>query len=305
VNMPKIVFFGTGETSLEALQSLVDNFIVEAVITKPALMTSSGKARPTEVESFAKSLGIPVYTPSNRQKLDEVIQSHRFASNVGVVLDYGLILSEATINSFSLGILNSHFSLLPNFRGADPIRAAILSGEDVTGVTIIKIVAELDAGPILTWAEFELNDTITEPELRAELSNLNCSLLTETLQLYLNGDIDPVEQDSESASFTNKVAKSDGLLDTYNKDAVTLSREVRAYAGWPKSFIEYNDHTIIIIKAQPTDTKIDISKIKIVEKDIYLGCKEGSLKILELQIPGKKPMGSASFINGYKALLTT
>lgn len=297
-----LVFFGTGSTSLEALQALCLDFTIEAVITKPATNTSSGHTRPTEVEIWAKQNNLEVFTPSNKSELSKIVANQQFESNVGVVLDFGMIVPQDVINSFSLGIINSHFSLLPLHRGADPIRAAILEGDKTTGVTIMKIVAELDAGPILTWAEYDLRSTITEPELRTALSELNCALLPESLTLYLNGDIDPIEQDVTQATFTSKVSKDDGLLDA-TKSATQLEREIRAYITWPKSYILVQNQQISIKKATVSDIKVDPGKLTVHEKKLYFGCKNGSLEIIELQPAGKASMSAQAFTNGYKHLL--
>ncbi len=298
----KIVFFGTGNTSLDALQALCLDFTIEAVVTKPAVKTSSGRARPTEVEKWANSQGLKVFTPSSRKELTLLFEEHNFESTTGVVLDYGLIIPQSVIESFTLGIINSHFSLLPLHRGADPIRAAILEGDQTTGVTIMKIVAELDAGPILTWAEYELNDEITEPDLRSALSELNCTLLPETLKLYLNGDIDPIEQDVTQVTFTSKVNKENGLLEP-TKSATQLEREIRAYIAWPKSYILVQDQQITIKKAIASDIKVEVGKLSVHDKKLYFGCEDSSLEILELQPAGKATMNAQGFVNGYQTLL--
>lgn len=298
----KIVFFGTGNTSLDALQALCLDFTIEAVVTKPAVKTSSGRARPTEVEKWANSQGLKVFTPSSRKELALLFEEHNFESTTGVVLDYGLIIPQSVIESFTLGIINSHFSLLPLHRGADPIRAAILEGDQTTGVTIMKIVATLDAGPILTWAEYDLDPQITEPDLRTALSELNCALLPETLQLYLNGDIDPIEQDVTQATFTSKVSKEDGLLDPA-KSATQLEREIRAYITWPKSYILVQDQQITIKKAIASDIKVEVGKLSVHDKKLYFGCEDSSLEILELQPAGKATMNAQGFVNGYQTLL--
>lgn len=302
LSKPSLVFFGTGPTSLDALQALNQDFTIEAVITKPAVKTSSGNTRPTEIEGWATQQNLPVLTPASKAELSELIVEHSFASTAGVVLDYGRIIPQDVIDSFALGIVNSHFSLLPQHRGADPIRAAILEGDKTTGVTIMKIVAELDAGPILTWAEYELTDTITEPNLRTALSELNCALLPATLKLYLNGDIDPIEQDSEAATYTSKTRKEDGIIDP-SKLPDQLVRQVHAYVNWPKSYFELNGSTIVIVDAKASAVEAPLGKLANSEGKLYFGCTAGSLEIITIQPAGKKLMDSQSFINGYKQLL--
>lgn len=298
----KIVFFGTGQTSLDALIELDKNFTIEAVITKPATKTSNGGSRPTNVELWAKKAGLRVFNPANKNELADLIISNKFSSNVGVVLDYGYIIPQEVIDSFALGILNSHFSLLPAYRGADPIRSTILGGDKTTGVTIIKIVAELDAGPILAWAEYSPANSITEPELRAALSELNTGLLTETLKLYIGGDIDPIDQDSASATYTHKTSKQDGQID-FAKSAEQIEREIRAYQGWPKSFFNYNDKIFSIIEAKPSNKTVLAGKLVLVDKHLYLGCKDSSIEIIKIQPAGKPALSALDFINGYQNII--
>lgn len=297
-----IVFFGTGQTSLEALIELEKNFIIEAVVTKPAPRTSNGSSRPTEVERWAKTMGLKVFNPAGKQDLTELIRSQKFSSSVGVVLDYSLIIPKDVIESFSLGILNSHFSLLPRYRGADPIRSTILNGDDETGVTIIKIVSDLDAGPILSWAEYSLKNEITAPELRSELSELNARLLNETLKLYLAGDVDPIAQDDSRATYTTKTSKQDGLIDS-TKPAKQIEREVRAFKIWPKSYFYFNDLLIFVSKATVSDKKFPTGELSIDEKNLYYGTASGSLQLEILQLSGKAEMTAANFINGYKKMI--
>ncbi len=300
-NAQSIIFFGTGQTSLDALKVLSEKFTIEAVITKPDT-TVHNKAQPTAVAAWARTNAISVYKPANKSELSALVAEKKFRANIGVVLDYGVIIPADVIDSFEHGIVNSHFSLLPTWRGADPIRAAVLHGDSVTGVTIMLIVPELDAGPILSWGEVALTDATTAIELRAELSELNCALLPETIQLYLDGSIEPIAQDTESATLTTKTRKEDGLLNP-SLTAHELIRQINAYLGWPKSYFEVNGNLMVITKAKASDYSTDPGTLSTHNGKLYFGCNGGSLEIQEIQPAGKKPMDAQSFINGYKNLL--
>lgn len=300
-NAQSLVFFGTGQTSLDALRTLSEEFEIEAVITKPD-DTRHSKARPSEVAAWARQNAISVYKPTNKQELSTLVAEKKFHSQLGVVLDYGVIIPEDVIDSFEHGIVNSHFSLLPAWRGADPIRAAILHGDAVTGVTIMLIVPELDAGPILSWAEVSLDDTTNAIDLRNQLSELNCALLPETIRLYLSGDIEAVQQDEVAATFTTKTHKEDGLLNP-NLHAKQLVRQINAFIGWPKSYFDWNDNKVVITKALASTHAAPLGTLSADTNKLYFGCKDGSLEIVEIQPAGKKPMDARSFINGYKNLL--
>lgn len=296
-----IVFFGTGQTSLDALKTLAEEFEIEAVITKPD-GTNHSKARPTEVAAWARQNAISVYKPANKTELSALVAEKQFRSSIGVVLDYGVIIPKDVIDSFEHGIVNSHFSLLPAWRGADPIRAAILHGDSTTGVTIMLIVPELDAGPILSWGEIALNDSTNAINLRNQLSELNCALLPETIRLYVGGDIEPMQQDETVATFTTKTQKENGLLDP-SLTPQELLRQINAYAGWPKSYFTWNNSQVVIAKAIASAHNAPEGTLSVDNGKLYYGCKDGSLEIIEIQPAGKKPMDSKSFINGYKNLL--
>jgi methionyl-tRNA formyltransferase len=198
---------------------------------------------------------------------------------------------------FTKGILNSHFSLLPKYRGANPIRAAVLNGDNTSGVTIIRITPGLDDGPILTWSEIDIAG-LNAVELREELSKINCALLPETVELYFNNQLEPIEQDDQEATHTHKTTKADGQIDT-EKSPKVLAQEILAYAGWPKSYITIDDKEIIIIEANPSDVSAPKGEFLVDNKKLYLGCSGGSLEITKLQPQGKAPMDAQGFINGY------
>jgi methionyl-tRNA formyltransferase len=296
-NNNSIVFFGTGQTSLEALQCLSENYVVELVVTKPPATNSAGKPFKNAVHSWADGNNIPVINPKNKTELAELLKEVNPQSQLGIVLDFGMIIPAEVIDMFSKGILNSHFSLLPKYRGANPIRAAVLNGDHTSGVTIIRITPGLDDGPILTWSEIDIAG-LNAVELREELSKINCALLPETVELYLNNQLEPIEQDEQEVTHTHKTTKADGQIDT-EKSPKILAQEILAYVGWPKSYISINDKEIIIIEANPIDMSAPKGEFFVDNKKLYLGCNGGSLEITKLQPQGKAPMDAQGFINGY------
>ena len=296
-NNTSIVFFGTGQTSLEALQCLSEEFVIELVITKPLATNSAGKEFKNNVQIWAEENGIKVINPKDKTDLIELAKEANISSELGIVLDFGMIIPSEVIDMFPKGILNSHFSLLPKYRGADPIRTAILNGDKKSGVTIIRITPGLDDGPILTWAELAISN-MNALELREELSKLNCALLPETARMYLNNELEPIEQDESEATHTHKATKENGRIDT-NKSPKVLAQEILAYAGWPKSYIDIDGKEIIILEAKPSDTSVLLGEFKAENKKLYLGCNSGSLEIIKLQPQGKAPMDAQGFINGY------
>ena len=292
-----IVFFGTGQTSLEALQCLSEDFDIKLVVTKPPATNSAGKAFNSPVHEWAQKNNLKIITPANKADMVAQLSYFKLQKCLGIVLDYGMIIPSEVIDYFEQGILNSHFSLLPKYRGSNPIRAAILSGDTTSGVTVIKITPGLDEGPILTWAEIDI-EGLDSTKLRDKLSELNCALLCETVRLYTSGDIEPVEQDASEVTHTQKTTKEDGLISPA-KSAKQLYCEILAYAGWPKSYINYNGGTLIFIKARPSKIKVTPSKLEVINNKLHYGCKNGSLVIQTIQPSGKGPMEASAFINGY------
>ena len=296
-NNNSIVFFGTGQTSLEALQCLSEEFTIELVVTKPPATNSAGRPFKNPVHSWAEDNGVAVINPKDKLELEGLLEKANLKSKLGIVLDFGMIIPSVVIDMFDMGILNSHFSLLPKYRGANPIRAAILNGDKTSGVTIIRITPGLDDGSIITWSEVDIIG-LTATELREELSKINCALLPETVSLYLNGQLEPIEQDEQEATHTHKTAKADGQIDT-SKSPEVLAQEVLAYSGWPKSYITINNKEIIIIEAKPSNVSAPKGELKVDNKKLYLGCSGGSLEISKIQPQGKAPMDAQGFINGY------
>jgi methionyl-tRNA formyltransferase len=285
-----ILFFGSGPVAAASLRSLADNFSVEAVITKAVPAHHKGIA---PVEELADELGLPIIFATTKKELDQVFAERTFTSKVGVVVDYGVIISQAVINAFPLGIVNSHFSLLPEWRGADPITFSILSGQEKTGVSLMVIEPTLDTGKLITQKVLPIASDDTTPTLTKKLVTLSNTLLVEYLPRYIDGEIAPKNQPHpDRVTFSRKLTKDDSILD-FSKPAAQLEREVRAFTGWPKSRTTLLGQDVIVTKAhvsQTQETKLDIP------------AGDGQyLSIDELIAPSGRKMDAKSFLNGYAA----
>lgn len=233
----KIIFFGTPQVSADILQILHDaGYEISAIVTNPdAPVGRKHIITPSPVKVLADQLGLPIFQPI---KIDQEFVEKLMANNqwlMAVVVAYGKILPQSLIDSFPLGMLNIHYSLLPKYRGASPVEQAILNGDEKTGVTIQKLVFKLDAGPIVAMKEFPINDEITTPELKGRLTDVGGELLLETLPKYIAGEISPAEQEHSVATHCGKVDKADGELLSTDSD-ITKWRKYRAYFGWPGVF---------------------------------------------------------------------
>jgi methionyl-tRNA formyltransferase len=296
-----IVFFGSGPVAAESLRLLVQHCTVEAVITKPRAPHHRG---PVPVLELAEELSLPICTAENRKQLNELFEDARFKSRVGVLIDYGIIISQSIINYFPLGIINSHFSVLPEWRGADPITFSILSGQEQTGVSIMLLTAGMDEGPLLGFGEYDLPANITTPELTDDLIQLSDALLQHELPRYLEGEAHIVPQDvtGREVSYSRKLTKDDGILD-WTKPARVLEREIRAFIEWPKSRGALGKMDVIITKAHVADETGTPGGVTVTDKLPVVYCGEQALVLDRLKPAGKQEMTGQAFLAGYKAQL--
>lgn len=296
-----IVFFGSGPVAARSLELLTQDFDIEAVITKPQ--------PPHHKEVFpvlylAKKLGLKVFTPNGKSELSDLFATKPVKSRLGVVIDYGFIIGNDVIDYFPLGIINSHFSLLPKWRGADPITFSILSGDDEAGVSLMLIVEKMDEGPLLSQEKLALNPNITTPKLTDQLIDLSNQMLKRDLPRYLAGEIKPYEQSSEGVSYSRKFTKEDGVID-WNKPAEQVEREIRAFVEWPKSRTVIGNKEVIITKAKVIESAGKPGSIEVKNKELAVYCGKQALLIERLKPAGKKEMTIEAFLAGYKDRLVS
>lgn len=296
-----IVFFGSGPVAAESLRLLAKQFAIEAVITKPKPEHHRGDF---PVITTAESLNLPLHTVKNKAELSLLIKSAGLKSRLAVLIDFGIIVTQDVIDYFPLGIINSHFSLLPEWRGADPISFAILSGQDKTGVSLMLIDAGMDTGKILCQKSHPISAQATTPQLTEELIRLSNELLGEYLPRYTAGKVQPRAQSHpERATYSRKLRKEDGVIN-WHKPAVQIEREIRAFLEWPRSRTTLAGKEVIITKAHAVPSEPVEAKPGDVEyisdaKTIMISTASGSLCIDRLQPAGKKEIDAAAFINGY------
>lgn len=299
-----IVFFGSGPVAAESLRLLAQNFTIEAVVTKPRKPHHKGDV---PVLSACEHLGLPVKTAMNKSQLDDLFNKRPFQSRVGVLVDFGIIVSQKVIDYFPLGIVNSHFSILPEWRGADPITFAILSGQKQTGVSLMLLTVKMDMGPLLAYAEYGIDDNVTTPELTAGLIQLSNTLLTDQLPRYMKGTAQTAPQSvtGRTVSYSRKLTKQDGMLD-WSKSAEVLCREIRAFIEWPKSRTVLAGKDTIITKAHvvpgdsPDGRPGEIEASLIADGILTIKTADGRLCIDALKPAGKREMSAREFLAGNK-----
>jgi methionyl-tRNA formyltransferase len=299
-----IIFFGTGPVAAASLKLLSQSFEIEAVITKPRQPHHRGEVPVLDV---ANKLELPLIEVANKKEVSEKVPNQQFRSRVAVLIDFGILVEQKVIDVFPLGIVNSHFSLLPQWRGADPITFAVLSGQDKTGVSLMLLVEAMDEGPLLAVGETVLPADTTAPELTRNLIGLSYALLKDVLPKYIAGKLigSPQEKVADAVgysaqpSYSRKLTKEDGILD-WHKSAEQLGREVRAYLEWPKSRTILGGHAVIITQAHAEAGEGTPGGLWLQNKRLGVYCSRGILMIDRIKPAGKGEMSIEAFINGYR-----
>lgn len=257
----KFAYFGTPTVASETLALLIEHgFIPDIVVTSPDAPRDRGHVlTPSPTKTLALSHGIKVFTPA-RLDADAMSDVRACDCDYAICVAYGKIFPEELIAAFPLGVLNVHYSLLPKYRGATPLETALLMGEKETGVTIQKMVKELDAGDIIAQETVTIADGETARELCPRLIALGANLLADTIPEYLEGNITPIKQDSARATRAHKLKKEDGLL-SLDAPAEVNWNKYRAYADSIGTYFFENDKRIKIAVASFKNGKFNIERV--------------------------------------------
>lgn len=300
----RVVFMGTPNFAVPSLQALIDaGYEIPLVFTQPDKRGNRGKVIPSPVKVLAESAGIPVAQPFSIRKEPDAIQQLRDAEpDIVVVAAFGQILPQEVLDIPKIDCINVHGSLLPDLRGASPMQAAILKGYDITGVTIMKMEAGLDTGPMISTVSCNIEGKNIY-EVADMLAEAGAKLLVKTLPSVIDGTALYIGQNDDESSYAKMIKKTDGMTD-FNEAADVLERKIRAYLDWPTLYSYLDDKQIKFFAAEPVmDEKCDGEPGTISEicKEYFtLNCAEGKLKILELQAQGKNRMKASDFLRGHK-----
>lgn len=296
----RIVYMGTPDFAVKPLEALCEaGHDVALVVTQPDAVRDRGKkVKKTPVKETAERLGIDVIQPERLRREPDAVQRIRdTAPDVIAVAAFGQILPKEILDIPQKGCLNVHGSLLPRFRGASPIQRAVLEGDEETGVTIMYMAEELDAGDMLAKASTPIAEK-TAGELHDELSAMGASLLVETLSKL--DEIVPEKQDEALVTYAPLISKEDGHMD-FSHDPAYLSRMIRAFDPWPGTYAYMGEKRMKIWKAAPAEGDAgadDGTVVKTDEEGIYISAGGGLLKVTEIQMPGKKRVAAAEYLKG-------
>lgn len=300
--MTKIIFFGTSSFAAEALRGLAadSEIAIDAVVTAPdKAVGRHQEITASPVAAAAAELGMTVMKPERLRDPEFLKLIAEHSPDAFVVAAYGKILPQALLDIPRFGALNIHGSLLPKYRGASPIQAAIAAGETTTGITMMLMDSEIDHGNMLAKYELDIPAEQTAPELESRLAELAREHIAADLKSYVNGGAQGVEQDHDSATFTEIIAKEDGAID-WNRPSSEIYNQFRAYYAWPGIHTSYDGKRFKILDCRPSEVEagLPVGAVFVKEDRCYVTCGSGSLELLEVQLEGKKAMSIADFLNG-------
>lgn len=298
----RVAFFGTPDFAVPVLEALMDipEITMVTVVTQPDKPIGRKQVvTSTPVKKVAEKYQVPVCQPDRIKSVKFEKCARDVDLDIAIVVAYGKIIPQKLLDIPKQGWINIHGSLLPKYRGASPIQAAILSGEKETGVTLMKIDEGLDTGDIISQKKIPIDSTDNFESLHDKLSHLGADLMKESLLDYLNGKIKSKPQDNSIATKTAIIKKDDGKID-WTKNAEDIEHHVRAYNPWPGSFCKFNSKTFKILSVELATEDIQLNPGKVVYKDnsLIIGCGKGLLKLTKVQLEGKKPQTAVEFVNG-------
>lgn len=301
----RIIFAGTPEIAVPSLEILAKNFEVCGVLTNPDRPKGRKKKLiPSPVKEKALELGLTVYQPEKLTKaFREEIEALK--PDLLVSVAYGKIFREKFLGAFPRGGLNLHPSLLPLYRGASPLMAAILGGDDESGITVQRLAPEMDSGNILVQRSFPMNHTETTLSLTKAVSVTGAEYLLEAVTMIDQGKDEDFAQDHDKATYCTLVQKEDGLIN-WEEKAELILRKIRAYNPWPLAHTSFEEKGLNILQASLWTGECSVtgkpgSVLEMNKKEgILIQTGEGIIAVTELQLQSKKVLDHKSFINGVK-----
>jgi methionyl-tRNA formyltransferase len=299
---PRTVFMGSPEFSLPILRLLAESYPVTGVVTQPDRPAGRGRAlTPPPVKALAEELGLPVIQPARLKEPAAMEQLAAWQPDLIVVAAFGQILRPAVLDLPRYGCINVHASLLPRWRGAAPIQAAILEGDEQTGVTIMRMDPGVDTGPLLSQRSIPIHSDDTAGSLSQRLAGLGAQLLVETLPGYLSGERGPQPQDDSQATYAPMLKKEDGRLD-FSQPADRLALRVRAFNPWPGAYTIWQEQPLKVHQASRLDKPSPGPGRTVVHGgQPAVGTSDGLLVLEEVQPAGKRPMPGTVFLNGARS----
>ncbi len=301
--MTRIVFMGTPGFAVPPLEQLAESYQIAAVVTQPDRPAGRKRrltAPPVKEAALARSL--PVWQPPSLRTPEAAAHLRTLAPDLIIVVAFGHILRADVLDIPPHGCLNLHGSLLPKYRGAAPVTAAILAGETETGITLMRMDEGMDTGPIIAQATCSIAPDDTTATLSDKLCHLGADLLTDTLPAWLAGDLTPQPQDHAQATYCRPIAKAEGRLD-WQRPAEELARRVRAFTPWPTAFTTWRGKSLKVLRAAPLPGwrgEGQPGRVIALEDGVGVVTGEGALRLLIVQLAGKRAITTEDFARGQR-----
>ena len=294
-----IVFMGTPEFSVKILEHLVkSNFNIECVYTQSPKKSSRGqKIHSSPVQKISEKLNIKVRSPNNLTPIEELNFFKSLSSQVIVVVAYGKIIPKTFLNLPNKIFLNIHPSLLPRWRGAAPIQRSIMSLDKETGISIMKLVEDLDAGPYIKQVKVKIDDKTTTKSLSEKLSSLGAKAVIDSINLISKGEYKFINQNHSQATYAKKINKSESKI-KWNEPAKNILAKINALNPSPGAWFEYNGNRFKIWKANIKNNQGLPGEV--LDEKLVIGCGERSIQVTEIQKEGKKVLSLDEFLSGNK-----
>ena len=296
----KIVFMGTPDFAIPILKSIYNsaNKIIEVYSQPPRKKNRGQKIQKSPIHELANELNISVRCPTSLDEESEIRHLKKLNPDLVVVVAYGKILPTKILNLKNFLYLNVHASLLPRWRGAAPIQRAIMTGDKVTGISIMKIVPKLDAGPVLIQSKLPISNKINYKEMSEKMSDLGAKLIIDALELIKNNKANFTPQDESEVTYAKKIEKIESKIN-WNESAEEILAKIRAFYPNPGTWFVLNGKRIKITKAIAVEKTDKVGAI-IDSNKMIIACKKNALQILELKKEGKKLMHVNEFLKGNK-----
>ncbi|MEP7293160.1 MAG: methionyl-tRNA formyltransferase [Chloroflexota bacterium] len=297
--MAKIVFMGTPDFAVPALQGLISAHDVIGVVTQPD--RPAGRSRQVQispVKRVALDAGIPVFQPEKIRRPDAIETLRQWSPDVYIVAAFGQILPQAVLDIPPHGSVNVHASLLPRWRGAAPIQAVIRAGDAETGITIMKMDAGLDTGPMLSQRAIQIVPDETGVSLHDKLALLGGDLLIQTLPGYLDGSIQPQPQPESGVTLAPRIGKAEGHID-WTQPAAQIERTVRAFTPWPGTTSFWNELGLKILAGHVISGSAEPGKVVKIGDRVGIGTGDGLYAPERMQLQGRSAVSIGEFLRGY------
>lgn len=303
--MSRVIFMGTPQFAVPILQGLAEQHEVVAVVTQPDRPAGRGrKPSPPAVKEFALAHGLPVLQPPRLTVEYARAELAALDAQVTVVAAFGQILRQEVLDLPRRGSLNVHASLLPRWRGASPITAAILAGDELSGVSVMLMDAGMDTGPVLARRNCPIGPDDTTGALQERLAQAGAELLLETLPGWLAGEITPRAQDQAQATCCRPLKKEDGRID-WQRPAVEIGRQVRACNPWPGAYTSWGERQLKILSAAPLarQPEQEPGVVALLDEGLAVCAGDGYLLLKEVQAAGKSPVSARAFVQGARGFV--